>query len=172
MSQAPSVRVVSGPVRGLVASLLAFSMIVAASRPAQAAAPNPARSVFVHLFEWRWADVARECEVFLGPRGFAAVQISPPNEHARKAGNPWWERYQPVGYNLVSRSGNQADFEDMVRRCRAAGVEIYADVVINHMAAGSGTSIAGLPYGVRDFPGTYGPQDFHWNAPPPQGCQA
>lgn len=172
MSQAPSLRVVSGPPRPLVASLLAFSMIAATSRPAQAAAPNPARSVFVHLFEWRWADVARECEVFLGPRGFAAVQISPPNEHARKAGNPWWERYQPVSYNLVSRSGNQADFEDMVRRCRAAGVEIYADVVINHMATGSGTSIAGLPYGVRDFPGTYGPQDFHWNAPPPQGCQA
>ena len=82
MSQAPSVRVVSGPPRALVASLLAFSMIAATSRPAQAAAPNPARSVFVHLFEWRWADVARECEVFLGPRGFAAVQISPPNEHA------------------------------------------------------------------------------------------
>ena len=59
----------------------------------------------------------------------------------------------------------------MVRRCRAAGVEIYADVVINHMAAASGTSIAGLPYGVRDFPGTYGPQDFI-GTPPPQGCQA
>src|SRR5688500_19123350 len=101
-----------------------------ASRPAKYINGAP-RTVFVQLFEWRWADVARECEVFLGPRGFAAVQISPPNEHARKAGNPWWERYQPVGYNLVSRSGNQADFEDMVRRCRAAGVEIYADVVIN-----------------------------------------
>ena len=41
-----------------------------------------AGDVFVHLFEWRWADIARECEQFLGPAGYAAVQISPPSEHA------------------------------------------------------------------------------------------
>ena len=88
MCHAPSVRVVSGPPRALVASLLAFSMIATTSPPAQAAAPNPARSVFVHLFEWRWADVARECEVFLGPRGFAAVQISPPQRACAQGRQP------------------------------------------------------------------------------------
>src|SRR5262245_33078583 len=43
---------------------------------------NVPRTVMVHLFEWRWPDVAKECEDFLGPRGFAGVQVSPPNEHA------------------------------------------------------------------------------------------
>ena len=38
-------------------------------------------SVFVHLFEWRWLDIASECEDFLGPNAYAAVQISPPQEH-------------------------------------------------------------------------------------------
>ena len=38
-------------------------------------------SAFVHLFEWSWADIAQECEDWLGPKGFNAVQISPPNEH-------------------------------------------------------------------------------------------
>ena len=53
---------------------------------------------FVHLFEWTWPDIAEECEHFLGPSGYAAVQISPPNEHRVLLGRPWYERYQPVSY--------------------------------------------------------------------------
>src|SRR5688572_4166491 len=62
---------------------------------------DPSRTAFVHLFEWKWTDVARECETYLGPKGFTAVQISPPNEHnwvtsGDGAPYPWWMRYQPV----------------------------------------------------------------------------
>ena len=39
------------------------------------------RQVIVHLFEWKWTDIANECEVYLGPKGFCAVQTSPPMEH-------------------------------------------------------------------------------------------
>ncbi len=116
--------------------------------------------VFVHLFEWRWADVARECEQFLGPRGYAAVQISPPSEHALIAGPlgsgvsfPWWQRYQTVSYKLdASRSGTLAELRDMVGRCAAVGVKIYADVVINHMTAGSGVGSAGSAYSKSSYP--------------------
>ncbi|KAL3246378.1 hypothetical protein MRX96_017841 [Rhipicephalus microplus] len=40
--------------------------------------PNmvPGRSVIVHLFEWRFDDIAEECETFLGPRGYGGVQAS------------------------------------------------------------------------------------------------
>src|SRR4051812_23245514 len=72
------------------------------------------RTVYVHLFEWKWTDIALECENFLGPKGYAAVQVSPPNEHAVVPGNPWLERYQPVSYKLVSRSGTREEFIDMV----------------------------------------------------------
>jgi len=41
-----------------------------------------AGDVVVHLFEWRWTDIAAECENVLGPAGFKAVQISPPQEHS------------------------------------------------------------------------------------------
>jgi len=27
------------------------------------------RKVIVHLFEWKWKEVAKECEEFLGPYG-------------------------------------------------------------------------------------------------------
>ena len=33
------------------------------------------RVVIVHLFEWKWIDVARECELYLGPRGYCGVQV-------------------------------------------------------------------------------------------------
>jgi len=130
----------------------------------------PHRTVFVQLFEWKWTDVAQECEQWLGPHGFAAVQISPPQEHAEidSGGNhfPWWERYQPVSYTLASRSGTRAEFADMVGRCRAAGIDIYADVILNHMAAGSGTGSAGTVYTKYSYPGVYGTADFHANANP------
>lgn len=31
--------------------------------------------VIVHMFEWRWADIASECEEFLAPYGFGGVQV-------------------------------------------------------------------------------------------------
>ena len=33
-------------------------------------------TVIVHLFNWKWTDIAAECERFLGPRGFCGVQVS------------------------------------------------------------------------------------------------
>lgn len=117
---------------------------------------------FVHLFEWQWTDVAQECEQFLGPKGFTAVQVSPPNEHIQ--GASWWTRYQPVSYILQSRSGTPAQFADMVSRCKAAGVDIYVDAVINHMAANSGVGTAGSSYDVNSlsYP-IYSSNDFNAN---------
>nr|BAB32546.1 alpha-amylase [Drosophila melanogaster] len=46
------------------------------------------RSGMVHLFEWKWDDIAAECENFLGPNGYAGVQVSPVNENAPTA--PWY----------------------------------------------------------------------------------
>ena len=34
------------------------------------------RNTIVHLFEWKWDDIAQECEKFLGPKGYAGVQVS------------------------------------------------------------------------------------------------
>ena len=118
-------------------------------------------TAYVHLFEWRWSDIASECETFLGPRGFEAVQISPPNEHIDHG--TWWARYQPVSYQLHSRGGTRAELIDMVQRCNAAGVAVYADVVINHTAAfnNGGTGVAGTPWSLRQHP-MYGPQDYHF----------
>ena len=95
------------------------------------------RRVIVHLFEWPWTDIAAECETFLGPKGYCGVQVSPPMEHIQ--GGQWWTRYQPISYKLESRSGSRQQFVDMVARCKAVGVNIFVDAVINHMS-GRGSS--------------------------------
>lgn len=151
----------------LLAVILTSGAVGAVTRPAPAAtaATFPARTVFVHLFEWKWTDIATECENFLGPRGFAGVQVSPPQEHAWFSQNgtyPWWLRYQTVSYQINSRSGTRAQFADMVTRCRNAGVDIYADVIINHTTGvGNGTGYAGSTYTSYNYPGNYQTQDFH-----------
>ncbi|XP_011300849.1 alpha-amylase [Fopius arisanus] len=91
------------------------------------------RGTMVHLFEWKFQDIARECEEFLGPMGFGGVQVSPIHENLIIPGRPWYERYQPISMKIHSRSGNVSEFQDMVRRCNAADVRIYVDVVVNHM---------------------------------------
>ncbi len=120
--------------------------------------------VFVHLFEWTWTDIANECEYVLGPAGVHAVQVSPPQEHSLTPSRDWSERYQPVSYSIArSRSGTGSEFANMVTRCRAVGVGIIVDAVINHMTnfPSPGTGSAGTSYTKYEYPGLYTASDFH-----------
>ncbi|CAH1961407.1 unnamed protein product [Acanthoscelides obtectus] len=125
----------------------------------------PGRNSIVQMFEWSWDDIANECEQFLGPKGFAGVQISPPSENIIDGDERrWQERYQPISYSLNTRSGDEGALKDMIRRCNNAGVRIYPDLVINHMAAvqGSGTDGNSCDPGSRSYPAVpYGSLDFH-----------
>jgi alpha-amylase len=155
-----------GAMRNILIFLTLASVLAACSDPGIADPPSidqeatAEKSVFVQLFEWNWPDVALECEQFLGPAGYAAVQVSPASEHI--PGDQWWVRYQPVSYRLESRSGDRKQFADMVQRCKAAGVDIYADAVINHMATvGEGKGVAGSAYSRYQYPVPYEYDDFH-----------
>lgn len=147
-------------------SILCALLAGAAATPGKAMAatewrPGIPRTAFVSLFEWDWNSVARECTNYLGPKGFAAVQVSPPQEHP--PGEQWWWQYQPVSYKLISRGGNRASFRAMVATCQRAGVDVYVDTVINHMANyNGGTGVGGSPWGSREFPAVpYHAADFH-----------
>ncbi|MBB5869583.1 alpha-amylase [Allocatelliglobosispora scoriae] len=134
--------------------------------PVSANSSPGTRDVIVHLFEWPWASIASECTNVLGPKGFGAVQVSPPQEHVVLSGqsNPWWQDYQPVSYQLVSRRGDRAAFASMVSTCHAAGVKIYVDAVLNHMAGGASTGVgsAGSTYSQYNYPNAgYTTNDFH-----------
>ncbi|KAL3892174.1 hypothetical protein ACJMK2_004408 [Sinanodonta woodiana] len=153
----------------MVIQLLQLLLLSPDAESSQFHNPNCAdgRHTITHLFEWKWSDIAQECERFLGPYGYCGVQVSPPNENrvVTSPNRPWWERYQPVSYKLVTRSGNDQQFRDMVDRCNKQNIRIYVDVVMNHMTgsggSGQGTggsqwdgnslSFPGVPFSSWDF---------------------
>ena len=160
-------RLVTAAAALLVGAVVLVPLLRSAPDAEAKADANPGpRDVIVHLFEWPWASIASECTNVLGPKGFGAVQVSPPQEHVVLAGQgyPWWQDYQPVSYQLVSRRGNRAAFASMVQTCHNAGVKIYVDAVINHMAGGAstGSGSAGSTYSHYSYPAVpYGSNDFH-----------
>eukprot|EP00439_Symbiodinium_sp_Y106_P019512 s3684_g2.t1 len=93
--------------------------------------------VYVQLWEWNFDDIAKEfgweCVNYLGPNGIDAVQVSPVTEHI--LGSDWYTKYQPIGFGLNSRSGSEAQFAQMIAKCRGAGVQVIVDVILNHIAA-------------------------------------
>ncbi|XP_012942518.1 alpha-amylase [Aplysia californica] len=125
------------------------------------------RTGVVQLFEWRWDDIAAECKNFFGPYGFCAIQTSPATENRviSMPTRPWWERFQPVSYKIATRSGNETEFQNMVKTCADSGVSVYVKAVINHMTSGGSVGVGtggshfdgntldfpGVPYNISDF---------------------
>jgi alpha-amylase len=151
----------------VTAAAIACSVLALQGAPVASASPPAGQNdTIVHLFEWNWPSIAHECTTVLGPKGFGAVQVSPPQEHIVLAGNgyPWWQDYQPISYQLVTRRGDRAAFASMVSSCHAAGVRIYVDAVLNHMqgANQSGTGSAGSAFSNLSDPAVpYSSSDFH-----------
>lgn len=140
------------------AALLSASAVPAA--PA-AASPGGAHDVIANLFEWNWPSVAAECANVLGPDGYGAVQVAPPEDSLSRDGHPWWEVYQPGDYDVNSRMGDRGQFASMVQACHNAGVKVYADAVINHMTGQGSVTYGGRTFTKDNYPGIYSSADFH-----------
>ncbi|WP_431921185.1 carbohydrate-binding module family 20 domain-containing protein [Nonomuraea jabiensis] len=155
----------------VVASGITPVALTAAATPASAAVTLNDSEVTANLWEWNWNSVSAACTNHLGPAGYGAVQVAPPQEsvslpNAREGVHPWWEVYQPVSYKLESRFGNRAQFAAMVTACHNAGVRVYVDAVVNHMAGtnneGGVTGYAGSSFTGYSYPQVpYGNGDFH-----------
>ena len=128
------------------------------SRPTDTGSEQlPAKTnVQVIAFQQTWNSIAKECTNTYGPEGVAYVEVSPPQETIQ--GTQWWTSYQPVSYKLDSKLGTEAEFKNMITQCKAAGVGIIADVVLNQttgsdVASGDQTGVAGTKYNGKT--GTY-----------------
>lgn len=59
----------------VVPILVIVSLAVVAVRGQWEAHFTGGRTSIVHLFEWKWNNIADECERFLGPYGYGGVQV-------------------------------------------------------------------------------------------------
>lgn len=85
----------------------------------------------LHAFNWTFEEIRTRLEE-LKATGYQAVLTSP---IAYSKGDAWYMRYQPLDFRLIlSPLGNKQEFEQLVREARQFGIDIYVDVVINHMA--------------------------------------
>ncbi|CAH0389449.1 unnamed protein product [Bemisia tabaci] len=136
------------------------------------------RRVVVQLFEWPFNAVKEECKNFLGPQQFGAVLVSPVTENIvirhqldGKTIRPWYERYQPVSWDMITRSGTEQDFKDMVEECNKNDVRVYVDTVLNHGVSHAAGEPNGDVVGVggtvanvkrKQYPGLgYDERNFH-----------
>ncbi|KAJ9427857.1 glycoside hydrolase superfamily [Fusarium oxysporum] len=105
------------------------------------------KGAIVELFGWPYTDIAKECS-FLSKAGYMGLKIWPPQEHVWGSNyyepdnqfRPWYFVYQPVSYRLQSRLGSRAELRAMIQTCRAVGVRVYFDAVLNHMS-GNGNDV-------------------------------
>lgn len=78
-----------------------------------------------------------------------------------------YDDYQPVSYKINSRRGNRQQFANMVSTCKAAGVDIIVDVLLNDMTIGpnGGVGIGGSSYTKYTYPAVpYTADNFHYCA--------
>ncbi len=102
-------------------SLLGLMVLASAARA----------EVILHAFNWRYDEIAAQADE-IAARGYRMVLVSPP---LKSEGSAWWARYQPQDYRVIdSPLGNTESFRSMSQRLESAGVRLYADIVVNHMA--------------------------------------
>ncbi|WP_439651430.1 alpha-amylase family glycosyl hydrolase [Photobacterium atrarenae] len=105
-----------------------------------AACQPQATNVILHAFDWPYHRVTAHAQA-IADAGFKAVLVSPPMKSLRASpATPWWQRYQPQDYRVIDNQlGNTEDFRQMTASLKALNLEVYADVVFNHMANESKT---------------------------------
>ncbi|WP_143872680.1 carbohydrate-binding module family 20 domain-containing protein [Catenovulum sediminis] len=86
----------------------------------------------LHAFNWQYDDVSAKAQE-IADLGYKSVLVSPP--YLSNPSSEWWARYQPLDYRiLLGPLGTKQDFQDMIDALEARGVNLYVDVIFNHMA--------------------------------------
>lgn len=106
-----------------------------ANKQTQPSASAATRDVILHAFDWPYALIAKNAHT-ISQIGYRTVLVSPPMKSLKdQQGTPWWQRYQPQDYRVIDNQlGDTADFFHMVQTLCQHHVQVYVDVVFNHMA--------------------------------------
>ena len=68
-------------------------------------------------------------------QGFDAIQIPPIEPLKEEDKTVWWKAYQPISFSIGNVYGTKEELIKFCRECEQIGLRVYADAIINHMAA-------------------------------------
>lgn len=92
-------------------------------------------NVILHVFDWPYQMVTQYAAE-ISQLGYQSVLISPPMKSLKQpSGTRWWQRYQPQDYRVIDNQlGNLTDLKAMIAKLNQHDIQVYVDVVFNHMA--------------------------------------
>jgi len=120
--------------------------------------PSSSAEVILHAFNWTYDEVKNKA-VEISNIGYKKVLVAPPLKSGPNC--QWWARYQPQDIRVIDHClGNKQSFRAMINALGNRGVDVYADIVLNHMANERN--------GATDFPGNGALNDYsnrrsYWN---------
>ena len=92
----------------------------------------------IQLFQWRLTDIIPIIHELR--HKFTAIQISPLQPIKDDKGE-WWKLYQPCDLTIGNYLGTKEDLKKLTEECKKYNIEVYADLVLNHVAGADDGSI-------------------------------
>lgn len=92
-------------------------------------------NVILHAFNWKYSEIIEKIDE-ISASGYGAILL-PPILYSDSQGTAWWQRYQPKDYRvLYSHLGNKQQIDEIIKKCHECNppLQVYTDMVINHMA--------------------------------------
>ena len=88
----------------------------------------------LQAFNWTFNDVTKNLSAIKNA-GFKIVQISPV-QPPKNGGTTWWSYYQPLGFVIAEQTplGTKEDLANLCEEANKQGIDIIADIVLNHLA--------------------------------------
>lgn len=104
--------------------------------------PSTSKSaIILHAFDWSFSQIEENLSA-IAEAGYKVVQTSPVQQ-PKGGGGSWWSMYQPVSFSIAANSplGTKDDLTSLCETAEAFGIDIICDIVFNHMATVSSTSV-------------------------------
>ncbi len=102
----------------------------------------------LHVWNWSMNNISNNLQN-IKDAGFKTIQISPMQQQKDYYGGDsvsygWWKLYQPLGFSVATKDnciGTKSELTSMCAKARSMGIDVIVDIVSNHLAGGSKSSL-------------------------------